>query len=195
MTYRQAFAGRCLALGAAPLVLMLLASCNAKTPESPSAAASPAPVPSADTGTPPASTAAACEQLMQPLTDALWGRRPQAVEDKLALPLTVVQQQYEPGDSDVAYVLGSAQTSTINAQADAAKLLATLAARVSAKDGDLVPRPRVSEDTSWDATFVDKAGAGDLHRCVITLAVGDTEHVLIAGFDSSDEQIRALYWN
>ena len=143
----------------------------------------------------PKFTATSCEQLMQPFTDALWGRRLQAVEGKLALPLTVVQQQYEPGASDVPYVLGSAQTSTINAQADAAKLLATLAARVSAKDDDLVPRPRVSEDTSWDATFVEKAGAGDLRRCVITLAVGDTEHVLIAGFDSSGEQIRALYWN
>lgn len=132
---------------------------------------------------------------MQPFTDALWGGKPKAAEGKLALPLTVVQQQYEPGDSDVPYVLGSAQTSTINDQADAADLFATLAARVSAKDDDLVPRPRVSEGTSWDATFVEKAGAGDLRRCVITLAVGDTEHVLIAGFDSSGEQIRALYWN
>ncbi len=75
-------------------------------------------------------------------------------------------------------------------------LLTRLATRVSPRDGDLVPRPRDSAGTSWDATFNTAARADELRRCVITMAVGDTEHVLIVAFDAtSDRKAKALYWN
>jgi hypothetical protein len=136
-----------------------------------------------------------CQQLMQPLVDALWGHDRQTAESKLALPLTVVHQQYDVTDSEPPYTLGAVQTSTLGAIDEATTLLGTLASQAGEKDGDLVPRPRDSEDTSWDKAFVESARAGDLRRCAITLAVGDTEHVLIAGFEGSGTKIRALYWN
>lgn len=174
--YPLASGGGACAFTAAPLALVLLASCDANVP---------APTPDA----------ASCERLMAPFVDALWKGETESVEGKLTLPLTAVEQRYELRESDPPYVLGPARTSTVDTRDDAAKLLATLAARVSARDDDLVPRPRDSNGTSWDAAFVGNAGAGNLRRCVITLAVGDTEHVLIAGFDSAGGKVRALYWN
>jgi hypothetical protein len=165
------------------VALLLVAGCQPKSPE-PAAAAPP----------PPANASTSCEQLMQPFADALWDKKPQGVVSKLAVPVVVIHQGYEPGESD-AYELGPVQTSKLNTPDQGANLLAMLAMLVSPKDGDLVPRPRDSEDTSWDETFVKEARAENMRRCVLTMAVGDTEHVLIAGFDSSGNEIHALYWN
>jgi hypothetical protein len=166
------------------LALLLLAGCQPKSPEP---VAAPPP--------PPTTASTSCEQLMQPFADALWDNNPQGVMSKLAVPVVVIHQGYEPGEESDAYELGPVQTSKLNTPDQGAKLFAMLAMLVSPKDGDLVPRPRESEDTSWDNTFVAEARAGDMRRCVLTMAVGDAEHVLIAGFDSSGNKIHALYWN
>jgi hypothetical protein len=193
------------ASGFLPVALgLLLTGCGPKSPASggaseshiaPSTDQSPAAA-RVDGGGNAESASPACSELMQPFVDALWDGNAVRAEARIATPLNVVHQEIEPGEGDPPYELASPQTIQVSTQTEVTELLSKLATRVSPRDGDLVPRPRDSAGTSWDATFNTAAHTDQMRRCVITMAVGDTEHVLIVAFDAtSDGKARALYWN